>query len=188
MFWEHGFSGTSVEMLCAAMVLSKPSLYAGFGNKLALYLEVLRDYEAEGRVAMAERLAHPDLATALRRAAEGAAANFMAGEATPRGCLLVGTAVVEAMIEDRVQRQLRDDMVASGAMFTARFERAVAEAGFRPGKSPALLGQVMRDAVYAAALHARAGAPLEEVMASLGAVIDLLLGEGSTQAEGAAAP
>jgi len=184
VFWEHGFSGTSVEMLCAAMGLSKPSLYAGFGNKLALYLEVLRDYEAEGRAAMAERLAHPDLATALRRAAEGAAANFMAGEATPRGCLLVGTAVVEAMIEERVQRQLREDMVASGAMFTARFERAMAEEGFRPGKSPELLGQGMRDAVYAAALHARAGAPLEEVMASLGAVIELLAGGKGGSAEG----
>lgn len=160
------------------MGLSKPSLYAGFGNKLELYLETLRAYEAEGREAMAERLAHPDLAKALRLAARGAAANFMTGEATPRGCLLVGTAVVEAIVEERVKRELREDMVASGAIFAARFERAMAEEGYRPSKPPALLGHVMRDAVYAAAMHARAGAPLAEVMASLDVVIDLLVGEG----------
>jgi len=170
------------------MGLSKPSLYVGFGNKLELYLEVLRGYESEGRVAMAERLSHPDLVTALRRAARGAAANFMAGEAAPRGCLLVGTAVVEAMVEARVKRELREDMVASGAMFAARFQRAIVEEGFRPAKPPALLGQVMRDAVYAAALHARAGAPLAEVTASLDAVIDLLVGEGGAGAEPAPAP
>jgi len=178
VFWENGFPATSVDALCAAMQINKPSFYAGFRNKLALYLEVLQQYEAEGRAAMKERLAHPDLATALRQAAEGAVGNFMAGEVGPRGCLLVGTAVVEAMTERSVKTELRADMLASGAMFEARFARAVAEGGFAPSTSPAALGQIMRDAIYAAALHARAGATRAELLANLDAVIDLLVGPG----------
>lgn len=183
VFWEHGFSATSVDALCAAMQINKPSFYAGFRNKLALYLEVLRQYEAEGRAAMAERLAHPDLATALRQAAEGAVGNFMAGEVGPRGCLLVGTAVVEAMTERAVKAELRADMLASGAMFEARFARAVAEEGFAAPMPPAVLGQIMRDAIYAAALHARAGGTREELLPNLDAVIALLVRNGGSAAQ-----
>lgn len=175
VFWEKGFSATSVDDLCAAMGISKPSLYAAFRNKLALYLEVLGHYEAEGRAAMEARLAHPDLATALRQAGAGAIANFIAGEVGARGCLLVGTAVVEAVTERAVRTELRDDMMASGALFEARFARAVAE-GFAAPMPPALLGAIMRDAIYATALHARAGAGREELLATLDAVITLLVG------------
>lgn len=175
LFWEKGFSATSVDDLCEAMGINKPSLYAGFRNKLTLYLEVLRHYEAEGRAAMQQRLAHPDLGTALRQAAAGAVGNFLAGEVGSRGCLLVGTAVVEAMTELAVKTELREDMMASGALFEARFARAVAE-GFAAPMPPALLGAIMRDAIYAAALHARAGAGREELLATLEAVIALLVG------------
>lgn len=175
LFWEKGFSASSIDELCDVMSISKPTLYAGFGNKLELYLAVLRQYEAEGRAAMAERLAHPDLATALRQAAAGAVSNFLAGEFRGRGCLLVGTAVVEAATERAVQTELRNDMLASGALFEARFARAVAE-GFAAPLSPALMGAIMRDAIYAAALHARAGAGREELLATLESVIVLLAG------------
>ena len=65
--------------------------------------------------------------------------------------------------------------LASRALFEARFARAVAE-GFAAPMPPALLGAIMRDAIYAAALHARAGAGREELLATLEAVIALLVG------------
>lgn len=44
VFWRHGFQGASLAELTAAMGLSKPSLYAAFGDKEALYLKALARY------------------------------------------------------------------------------------------------------------------------------------------------
>lgn len=44
LFWRHGFDGTSIPQLTAAMGISPPSLYAAFGSKDALYRESIRLY------------------------------------------------------------------------------------------------------------------------------------------------
>ncbi|MDV8022744.1 TetR/AcrR family transcriptional regulator [Rhodococcus sp. IEGM 1330] len=45
MFWQHGYEGTSVSELCAGIGIKPPSLYAAFGSKAQLFLEVLEYYE-----------------------------------------------------------------------------------------------------------------------------------------------
>ncbi len=47
VFWRHGFQDASLADLTEAMGLSKPSLYAAFGDKEALYLKVLERYAAQ---------------------------------------------------------------------------------------------------------------------------------------------
>ncbi|HUX89678.1 MAG TPA: TetR/AcrR family transcriptional regulator [Gallionellaceae bacterium] len=44
LFWRHGFDGTSIPQLTAAMGISPPSLYAAFGSKDALYREAVKLY------------------------------------------------------------------------------------------------------------------------------------------------
>ena len=46
VFWRHGFQAASLAELTAAMGLSKPSLYAAFGDKESLYLKALERYVA----------------------------------------------------------------------------------------------------------------------------------------------
>jgi AcrR family transcriptional regulator len=49
LFWRKGFAATSMNDLCDAMGVRSPSLYAAFGSKEALYLEVVERYvETEG--------------------------------------------------------------------------------------------------------------------------------------------
>ena len=43
-FWRTGYGGTSLGDITAATGMNKPSLYAAFGNKHALYLEALSQY------------------------------------------------------------------------------------------------------------------------------------------------
>lgn len=45
-FWAKGFEATSLDDLCAATGLGRSSLYAAFGDKQGLYLDVLARYEA----------------------------------------------------------------------------------------------------------------------------------------------
>lgn len=44
IFWQKGFSATSICDLTAAMGIASPSLYAAFGSKEALYAEALAYY------------------------------------------------------------------------------------------------------------------------------------------------
>jgi AcrR family transcriptional regulator len=46
-FRETGFSGTSTDDLLTAMGISRQSMYDTFGDKRALYLEALRQYNAD---------------------------------------------------------------------------------------------------------------------------------------------
>ncbi len=43
-FWAHGFEGTSIAELTAAMGINPPSLYAAFGDKRALFDEAVAYY------------------------------------------------------------------------------------------------------------------------------------------------
>jgi AcrR family transcriptional regulator len=44
VFWSNGYSGTSLSDLTEAMGINKPSLYAAFGNKEALFIRALNGY------------------------------------------------------------------------------------------------------------------------------------------------
>ena len=46
VFWEKGFDGASIEDLTTAMGISRPSLYATFGNKRSLFIEAIDRYAA----------------------------------------------------------------------------------------------------------------------------------------------
>src|SRR5579872_7287735 len=43
-FWKSGYAGTSLDDLAAATGMNRPSLYAAFGDKRALYVKALEHY------------------------------------------------------------------------------------------------------------------------------------------------
>src|SRR5215472_785481 len=51
-FSDAGFSGTSLDDLSARTEMNRPSLYAAFGDKEALYLKTLENYLEERRRAI----------------------------------------------------------------------------------------------------------------------------------------
>src|SRR6516162_6182995 len=59
-FWRAGFSGTSLDDLAAATGMNRPSLYAAFGDKRALYLHALDRYWQLAFAAMDEALSHDE--------------------------------------------------------------------------------------------------------------------------------
>ena len=57
VFWNLGFAATSLDDLAAATGLNRPSLYAAFGDKHALYLAALERSRSEATTAVAGALA-----------------------------------------------------------------------------------------------------------------------------------
>src|SRR6185436_15117478 len=47
VFWDKGYAATSLDDLTAAMAINRPSLYAVFGDKHALYQKALAAYRTQ---------------------------------------------------------------------------------------------------------------------------------------------
>ena len=47
MFWSKGYEGASLTELTAAMGITRPSLYAAYGDKEALFRKAMDLYERE---------------------------------------------------------------------------------------------------------------------------------------------
>ena len=58
-FWRGGYAATSLDDLSAAMGMNRPSIYAAFGDKRALYLRAATEYADVSRAWLATALARP---------------------------------------------------------------------------------------------------------------------------------
>src|SRR5262249_25305183 len=124
VFWEAGYSGTSLDDLGSGMEMNRPSMYAAFGDKEALYLEVLRRYRAATRAGIASALA-PDrpLREGLRLVFTGALDLYFAGASGARGCFMICTAVTEAH-NPKVRDVLKESLHSMDEVFEARMQKA----------------------------------------------------------------
>ena len=59
VFWEKGYEGTSLNDLTEAMGITRPSLYAAFGNKESLFRKALDLYEREKLAYIRKALEQP---------------------------------------------------------------------------------------------------------------------------------
>lgn len=128
VFWAHGYKPTSIAMLCDAMGINPPSLYATFGNKEALFLEAVRDYEIRYWQPPARRfMANPDIYAAVNDYFRDAA-NILLAPDTPCGCMLVLSAINISPAEREVMEAIRQMRMQNQRMFASKLREAVATA------------------------------------------------------------
>src|SRR5438105_12548238 len=88
IFWRKGYEGTSLPDLTRAMGINRPSLYAAFGNKEALFRKALHRY-TEGPAAFFRTALEAPTARAVVNGLLGGASDAHAAPRNPRGCLIV---------------------------------------------------------------------------------------------------
>jgi AcrR family transcriptional regulator len=163
-FWKAGYAGTSLDEISAATGMNRPSLFAAFGDKRALYLKALAGYWQLAFADMREALAGAlPLDEALMRAYDGALSIYFSGDSPPRGCFVLGTAVTEA-IEDS---EIRDSLAAGFRTFDLDFEarlRTAREKGeLDPDADVAALAILATATMHTIAVRARSGVPRAEL-------------------------
>ena len=106
VFWRKGFQSTSLDDITAATGLGKPSLYAAFGDKSALFLKVLDRYH-QRIIANAERILNegPSARDAIERWLTGFVP-FCSGVRGTRGCLSINTAADGVSDHKRVRNRV----------------------------------------------------------------------------------
>ena len=89
MFWTKGYQGTSLSDLTGTMGINKPSMYAAFGNKEALFIQATNHYLEKYAKPKTEYLY--EAGTPLKQRLKNYLMAVVRGqceEETPRGCYL----------------------------------------------------------------------------------------------------
>lgn len=88
LFWDKGFEGTSMADLTEAMGLSTSSLYKAFGDKHALFAQVVCRYVETRAEYSLGALNRPTLQTVLRKLFSNTV-SFLTSQGHPPRCMLV---------------------------------------------------------------------------------------------------
>jgi len=176
-FWDAGYAGTSLDDLSAATGMNRPSLYAAFGDKRALYLKALERYRAWGRAALKETLAvDQPLRQALRQVYARALAVYLSGEEAARGCFTIGTAATEAVGSPEVRAFLAETVRSLDDAFEARIRFARDRGELKPGTDPVALAKLASAVMHTLAIRSRAGEPRAALEAVAEAGVNLICG------------
>jgi AcrR family transcriptional regulator len=124
-FWDAGYEATSMQDLMRVTGLGKGSLYAAFGDKHQLFLEVLRRYVTAGRRALDDALATARAVDALRAYLRQPVTD--SPEAVRRGCLLANSTCELAAGDAEVHAEARHAYETITAALACVVRRAQAE-------------------------------------------------------------
>ena len=162
MFWAKGYEGTSLSDLTNAMGINRPSLYAAFGNKQALFRKALDLYQREQGAFFAEALEAPTARGVAERLLYGALESY-ASRNRPRGCLVVSHSVACGGEAEPVRAEVQARLAAFASALTARFERARQAGEFPDGIEASALAGYLTMMTQGLALQAGQGTARQEL-------------------------
>ena len=158
VFIEKGFSAASLDDLAAAAGLNRPSLYAAFGNKEELYVRALRHYGGRNVAALQAILSRPGTIEARLGDVYRAAVDLYTAPPKATGCMIIGTATVEAPTHRRIAAAAAGLLAEIEAQFEQAFARAVAAGEIAADPPPATRARLAGAILDTLAVRARLGA------------------------------
>ena len=162
LFWQKGYEGTSLADLTAALGINRPSLYAAFGDKEALFRKAVDRY-AEGPAAyVREALKLPEARAVVERLMRGAV-DLLADPRTPQGCLLVQGALSCSKAADPIRRELIARRTQGEVALRKRLERAIREGDLPRDANAADLARYFVTVIHGMAVQAASGAKRQEL-------------------------
>ncbi|UQI47034.1 TetR/AcrR family transcriptional regulator [Streptomyces sp. HU2014] len=187
-FWEHGYEATSVADLTRAMGIAPPSLYAAFGNKEALFAEVVEAYgRTYGDFVRRALTEEPTALGALGRVLREAAREYTE-PGRPTGCLTLMAATGCTTSSAEAEELLRTRRAATVAAFERRLRAGAAAGELPPDTDAATLARCVVAMMQGLSQQARDGAAREELeaVAETAARMWPLPGGGNRPGSGAA--
>lgn len=162
VFWSKGYEGASMTDLTEAMGVTRPSLYAAFGNKEALFRKALDLYEREKLSYMGQALEAPTARGVAERLLRGSLENQTSGD-DPRGCLGVISSVACGAEADCIRQEVLERGRIAHAALIDRMRRAVDDGDFVTPVDPEGITKYLTAILQGMAVQAGAGATREEL-------------------------
>jgi AcrR family transcriptional regulator len=163
VFWEKGYEGTSLSDLTEAMGINRPSLYAAFGDKEALFRKVVNRY-CEGPAAyVREALKEPTARAVVERLLRGAV-DLLSDPNNPKGCLMVQGALSCGDRADAMRQELNSLRAAGDAEIRERLERAKSDGDLPPDIDAGNLARYFTTVFRGMGIQAAGGASRDELL------------------------
>jgi AcrR family transcriptional regulator len=160
VFWRRGYEGASMAELTEAMGITKPSLYACFGNKEALFQKALELYEREKLCYVSTALQAPTARGVAERMLRGGL-DIQTGNSNALGCMGVISTVACGGENDSIREHVVARRQSSDAALVARFARAREEGDLPDTIEPEALACYLSTVMQGMAVQAGAGTPRE---------------------------
>ena len=157
VFWKKGYDGASLSDLTEAMGINRPSLYAAFGDKEALFRQVLERYEHGPMAYVSEALLQPSARHAVQLMLKGTVAVLTRPHA-PHGCLLVQGALACGEESNAMREELATRRAAGEIALRKRLKRAKDEGELPESVNPADLARFYMAILHGMSVQAAGGA------------------------------
>jgi AcrR family transcriptional regulator len=173
VFWSKGYDGVTIDDLVAGMGVGRPSLYAVFGDKRAIFLRVLKAYAERKGALAAKALLTPkglrdSIVAFLRYNVESATERGSA-----RGCLLI---CVAPLVDDaEVQRFLQNVATGGAALLERRFRDGISAGEISSGFPVAARAIQVADLARGLTMRAQIGTPRKTLLKDAEEAADLVV-------------
>ncbi len=157
VFWRRGYEGASMTELTAAMGITRPSLYATYGNKEKLFQKALDLYETTYLGFWRGALAAPSSREVAALLVEGFV-ELATADDHPRGCMGTQSALACSTGADPIKEELARRRGAFETALVARLARARDEGDLPADESPADLARFLMTFACGSAVQGAGGA------------------------------
>ena len=161
VFWTKGYEAASLTDLTEAMGIARPSLYAAFGNKEALFKQALDVYERD-------KLAYVDSALQAS-SAKGVASRMLYGaveamtDGDCRGCMGVIASVACQSMESSIVQDITRRGEASHRALVARMQKAIDDGDFASDTDAETITRYLKTIMQGMSVQAQSGATPQEL-------------------------
>jgi AcrR family transcriptional regulator len=161
VFWRKGYEGASMADLTETMGITRPSLYAAFGNKEELFRKALDRYVDGPGGYVQVALAKPTMRAVVEHLLYETAAALT--DPNHPGCLAVQGALTCGDAAESIKQELMSRRATSERDLRQRCERAIAEGDLPPGSDAADLAAYLSAFLQGMAVQAAGGTTREQL-------------------------
>lgn len=175
IFWRNGYEATSLAALAEAVGVHKPSLYAAYGDKRALYLHAYDAYQRDAAILVASALSESRLRDALTTFFASDLDLFTAE--TGAGCFMLATALPLAGTDSEIADRVRAALAGLRSAVVGRLKQAETQGEVAAQMQIETAADLLLSTHIALANRARSGEAREALHESAQRVIDIICSE-----------
>ena len=162
LFWRQGFDGTSYTDLTAATGMSKPTIYATFGDKVSLFRKAMVAYAEQATIVYKEALEQPTAREAVEaclRLARGLNAQLD----EPKVCFLVQGALTGSADTQELREELGALQRQATHLLRMRLEKGKRKGELPKTANTAVMAEYFSSVVTGLSVQAANGATVSDL-------------------------